>query len=75
MLASHPDCPIVMMAKGQHLMTVQFHPEFSAEYMHTYVDMISDDISVECAASAREAFEAGSDGELFAQWAAAFLTT
>ncbi len=73
-LASHPDCPIAMMAKGQHLMTVQFHPEFSAEYMHTYVDQISDDISVECATAARQEFETGSDGALFAKWAAGFLS-
>jgi len=72
-LASHPDCPIAMMAKGQHLMTVQFHPEFSAKYMHRYVDQISEHISVERAASARHEFEAGADGALFADWAAAFL--
>lgn len=74
-LASHPDCPIAMMAKGRHLMTVQFHPEFSADYMHRYVDQISNDITPECASSARQAFEAGADGEVFAQWAAAFLTS
>lgn len=72
-LASHPECPIAMMAKGQHLMTVQFHPEFSGEYMHRYVDQISDDISAGCAASARQEFETGSDGVLFVKWAARFL--
>ncbi len=72
-VASHPDCPIAMMVKGQHLMAVQFHPEFSAEYMHRYVDQISDDISVERATVARQEFEAGADGALFAKWAAGFL--
>ena len=72
-LASHPDCPIAMMAKGQHLMTVQFHPEFSAEYMLRYVDQISEHISSEVAAAARQEFETGADDALFAKWAAAFL--
>lgn len=72
-LASHPDCPIAMMAKGSHLMTVQFHPEFSAGYMQRYVDQISGDITAEDAAAARKEFEAGADGEVFADWAAAFL--
>jgi len=72
-LASHPDCPIAMMARGEHLMTVQFHPEFSADYMHRYVDQISGHISDEAAAAAREEFEAGADGAVFAKWAAAFL--
>ncbi|MCK4860568.1 MAG: hypothetical protein KAS85_01470 [Rhodobacteraceae bacterium] len=72
-LASHPDCPVSMMAKGEHLMTVQFHPEFSADYMHQYVDQISEHISDESAAVARQDFEAGADGAVFAKWAAAFL--
>ncbi len=54
-------------------MTVQFHPEFSAEYMHRYIDQISDHISTECANTARKEFETGSDGALFAKWAAGFL--
>jgi GMP synthase-like glutamine amidotransferase len=72
-LASHPDCPIAMMARGQHLMTVQFHPEFSAEYMHRYVDQISEHISDDSAAVARQEFETGADGATFAKWAAGFL--
>lgn len=72
-LASHTDCPVAMMAKGRHLMTLQFHPEFSAEYMHRYVDQISEHISDKSAASARQEFEAGADGALFADWAATFL--
>jgi GMP synthase-like glutamine amidotransferase len=72
-VASHPDCPISMMAKGEHLMTVQFHPEFSADYMRRYVDQISEHISEEAAAAAREEFETGADGAVFAKWAAAFL--
>lgn len=74
-LASHPDCPIVMTAKGRHLMTVQFHPEFSAEYMHRYVDQISGNISIECATAARQEFETGADGALFAKWSARFLSS
>jgi len=74
-VASHPDCPVAMMAKGAHLMTVQFHPEFSAEYMHRYVDQISAHISDDTAAAARQAFEAGADGAVFVKWAAAFLTS
>ena len=72
-LASHPDCPIAMLAKGEHLMTVQFHPEFSADYMHRYVDQISEHISDESAVAARLEFEAGADGAVFAKWAARFL--
>ncbi|MBL4872728.1 MAG: hypothetical protein JKY41_04870 [Rhodobacteraceae bacterium] len=72
-VASHPACPIAMMAKRRHLMTVQFHPEFSAEYMHRYVDQISEHISDESAALARQEIKAGADGALFADWAAAFL--
>ena len=72
-LASHPDCPVAMMAKGQHLMTVQFHPEFSAEYMHNYVDQISEHISADSAVVAQHEFEAGADGATFAKWAAGFL--
>lgn len=72
-LASHPACPAAMMAKGEHLMTVQFHPEFSAEYMHGYVDFISARISDEVAATGRRDIDRGADGAVFADWAAAFL--
>lgn len=72
-LASHPHCPIAMMAKGNHLMTVQFHPEMSADYMHRYVDQISEHISDECADTARQEFKTGADGAVFAKWAARFL--
>ena len=72
-LASHPDCPVVMMSKGAHLMTVQFHPEMSAAYMHRYVDQIAGDISTDRAAVARQEFEIGADGALFTKWATAFL--
>ena len=72
-LASHPACPVVMTAKGSHLMTVQFHPEFSADYMHGYIDLISQDITAECAVAGRYEIDQGADGAVFADWAAAFL--
>ncbi len=74
-LATHPDCPVVMMAKADHLLTVQCHPEMSAGYMHRYVDQISHDITPQVAQAARQAFDEGADGEVFAQWAAAFLAS
>ena len=72
-IGSHPDCPVAMTIKADHILTVQFHPELSATYMRTYVDLIADDITAECAASALKSFEGGSDGYIFAKWAAAFL--
>ncbi len=72
-IASHPACPVVMTAKGSHLLTVQFHPEFSASYMHGYVDLISDHITAECALAGRQEIDQGADGAVFADWVAAFL--
>lgn len=73
-IGSHPDCPVAMTKKADHILTVQFHPELSATYMQTYVDLIADDITAERAAAALETFKNGSDGHVFAKWAAAFLS-
>lgn len=73
-IGSHPDCPVAMTKKADHILTVQFHPELSASYMQTYVDLIAEDITGESAASALKSFENGSDGHVFAKWAAAFLS-
>lgn len=73
-IGSHPDCPVAMTKKGDHILTVQFHPELSAAYMQTYVNLIADNITAESAASALQSFENGSDGHVFAKWAAAFLS-
>ncbi len=73
LLAGSEDCPIAMCEKGNHILTVQFHPEFDAGYMHYYTDKISDRISVDAAERGWVEISDGSDGEVFGEWCAAFL--
>jgi len=72
-IATHPDCPVAAMVKGDHLLAVQFHPEFSAEYMHSYVDLVANRLSPETEDQARVEIDAGADGEIAAGWFARFF--
>ncbi|MCJ8325269.1 MAG: hypothetical protein HRU29_11345 [Rhizobiales bacterium] len=73
-LAKNPLCPIVMAAKADHILTSQFHPELSAEYMHHYIDGIAHKADPELVTIARKQIDQGADSHIVAKWAAAFLS-
>ncbi len=67
-------CPNVMAIKGDHILSLQFHPELSAAYMHNYFQHAGEDVSPDILSRAAQEVDGGSDGDLIGRWAANFLT-
>lgn len=72
-LGGHPDCPIGLVEKDAHILSLQFHPEFSAEFMTGYIEKVSDVVSPEKTEAAQVQVNNGHDGDVFGKWAAHFL--
>lgn len=74
LVAQNPLCPNVMAVKANHILTLQFHPELSAEYMQHYIDGIANKADPELITIARKQINEGADRDIVANWAAAFLS-
>ncbi len=66
-------CQNVMAVKGDHILSLQFHPELSAAYMHNYFQHAGEDVAVDVLDQARREVDGGSDGKVIGKWAARFL--
>lgn len=75
LLGGAPDCPIVLAAKGSHILGLQFHPEFTEDFMLSYVPEVESKIGPEKAAQAIAEIKGGQDSGICAAWAANFLTS
>lgn len=73
-IGSHQDCPIAMATKGNHILSLQFHPELSSDYMHTYIDNVAHKVSDDCVNIAQQEVKKGSDGQVIGQWVAQFMS-
>ena len=72
-LAGSVKCPNTLTEKGNHVLSMQYHPEFSAEYMRGYVALVEDKVGQVICDAALAEIDTGHDGALFGQWAAQFL--
>lgn len=73
-IGTHPDCPVAMAEKGGHFLTLQFHPEFSKDYMEAYIEKITPILRPEQIEAGRQSLACGDEGQVMAMWAANFLT-
>ncbi|NRA85988.1 MAG: type 1 glutamine amidotransferase [Rhizobiales bacterium] len=74
LIAQNQQCLNAMVIKDNHILTLQFHPELSAKYMHHYIDDVEHKIDPELITNARKQVDMGADGDIFAKWAATFLS-
>ncbi len=66
-------CPIASFAIEQHILTTQYHPEFSPTFMAELTEVLVRKLPVEVIAQAREELQREAQGEVFAQWMVNFL--
>ncbi len=66
-------CPIASFVLDQHIMTTQYHPEFSPTFMSELTDVLVRKLPAEVIAQAREELKREAQGEVFAQWMVKFL--
>lgn len=72
-LAGSSKCPNTLIEKDSHILSMQYHPEFSAAYMKGYIALVEDKLGREICEAALAELETGHDGAVFGQWAAQFL--
>ncbi len=75
LIGTSASCRNVMAVKGDHILSLQFHPELSARYMHNYFDHAGEELAESILAQARREVDRGSDGDIIGKWAANFLCT
>jgi len=75
LLGGNDFCPYAAFEIGRHIMTTQYHPELTAEFMTTLVDLMArkEMLPEDIVASAREQLRWKEDGVLFAEWMLRFL--
>ena len=66
-------CPFAAFAVGQHILTTEYHPEFTLEFMAGLADELEGKIPAAVIAAAREDLKRPAQGPLFAQWMVRFL--
>lgn len=69
-LASSDFCPYYMLGKGQHLLTIQGHPEFSVEFVRCLVEMKKPLISEALYMQAHESLKNEPDSSTVMRWVA-----
>ena len=67
-------CAIASFAKGDHILAVQAHPEFHDSFMRAVLEFSKSTMSDDCYATALASLARPTDGAVFAEWMAAFLT-
>jgi GMP synthase-like glutamine amidotransferase len=73
LLASTEFCPYFMLQIGEHILTVQGHPEFSKNYTKDLMEMRKDALSDESYQQGLSSLALASDGEIMARWTGRFL--
>lgn len=70
------DCPVGSFAVGNHILTTQYHPEMSHEFICALVEEYSDELPAELVAGARSDLAAGrADSAAIAERIARFFET
>lgn len=67
--------PNAMLAKDDHILSLQFHPEFNLMFMEHYVDLClsKKSIDIHTHQEAKIELQHKTDGEIFGAWVAKFL--
>ena len=73
LIGTSAQCRNVMAVKGRHILSLQFHPELSAKYMHNYFNHAGEDVPDDILTLAKQEVDQGSDGNVIGMWAAKFL--
>lgn len=73
LLGGSTTCPIALTALGDHVMTTQFHPEMSPEFIAALTDEYAEHLGPKVAAAAWASLTPQADGPLFGQWMRAFI--
>jgi GMP synthase-like glutamine amidotransferase len=66
-------CPNAAFTVGRHILTTEYHPEFSAEFMQGIVDALEGSIPADVIERARQELRRPAHGGTFAQWMVRFL--
>jgi len=72
-LATHDFCPYDMFQLGDHILTLQGHPEFDPEYSRTLIEIRREQIGAEQAQAALASLSTSPDREIAAEWIHRFL--
>lgn len=72
-LAGSDFCPNYMLQVGDHMMSVQGHPEFSKSYSRALMDKRADRIPADCIRDGRASLAGDSQGEMMMRWIANFI--
>ncbi len=66
-------CPNAAFAIGRHIMTTEYHPEFTPAFMAGLIDQLDGKIPEAVIAQARRDLHDRAQGDVFAHWMVAFL--
>lgn len=67
-LGSSPSCDIASFAKGDHILTTQAHPEFSARFMESVLRFTESKIPQATRQKAWDSLTEQAEGEIFGLW-------
>ena len=66
-LAGDDFCPYSCLAAGNHLLTIQGHPEFDRAFLSAKIDLVAHELP-DGGAQARRSLDTPDDGTLFVRW-------
>lgn len=72
-IGAAPGCQHAAFAIGGHIMTTEYHPEMTADFMTALTEALASTLSGEQLASAESQLKNSAQGALFAQWMVRFL--
>lgn len=73
LIGSAPECPHAAYTVGKHIVTTQYHPEFSQEFMDALVHEYEGELADEVITQARHDLLRDTQGSVFFEWAAHFI--
>ncbi len=72
-LAGHPFCPYDMFQIGEHILTIQGHPEFPKGYSQALMEIRRDTLGEETFNTGMASLDGNVDGHVIASWIHRFL--
>jgi len=66
-------CPIASFACARHILTTEYHPEFTQHFMMALADAYQGEVPDEVLDAGRRELRTPADSDLFAHWATRFL--
>ena len=72
-LAGDDFCPIQMFQLGHHILGMQGHPEFTADFSNKRLEATRDKLNAKVYQTAKESLDQDTDAEVFGRWISEFL--